>query len=77
MSVKYVGHFKAFIKKYYFEMRILSYFYVIDFFCCKISGSDIIELYEKLKNNYDIDIPGLDFQLKNYHGPKDRSTSLA
>ena len=42
-------------------MRILSYFYVIEFFCCGISGSDIIDLYEKLKNNYDIDIPGIDF----------------
>ena len=64
MSVKYLGHFKAFFKtEYNFKMRISTYFYVMDFFCYRISSSDVTELYEKLKNNYDIDIPGMDFEL--------------
>ena len=59
---KILGPFQSIFKtKHNFKMRILSYFYVIDFFCCGISGSDITDLYEKLKNNYDIDIPGIDF----------------
>ena len=46
-------------------MRISTYFYVMDFFCCRISSSDVTDLYEKLKNNYDIDIPGKDFEFWN------------
>ena len=61
MSVKYIVK-SIFKTKYNFKMRILTYFYVMDFFCCRISSSDVTELYEKLKNNYDIDIPGKDFE---------------
>ena len=42
-------------------MRILTFFYVVDLFYSQtfvVFGADLTELYEKLKKNYDIDIPG-------------------
>lgn len=51
-----------FKKIFFFSMRISIFFYVL---CSQIPAAlsaDITELYEKLKNNYDIDIPGREFE---------------